>query len=93
MLHSDLDAGPHQTEASVEDLQQSPGLEDLETGGGGGVQLRHGPAPGQVTYHLVEEEAPSQELDRVVGDQVKFCQHDGGALGVRSALAIILRLV
>jgi len=77
----------------VEDLQQSPGLEDLETGGGGGVQLRHGPAPDQVTYHLVKEEAPSQELDRVVGDQVEFCQHGGGALGVRSALAAILRLV
>lgn len=87
LLHGDLDAGPHQTEAGVEDLQQGPGLEDLEGGGGGGVQVRHGAAPDQVSHHLVEEEAPAQELDRVVGDQVEFCQHDGAAPGVRSALA------
>lgn len=70
LLHGDLDAGPHQTEAGMEDLQQCPGLEDLEGGGGGVVELRHCAAPSQVTHHLVTEEAPAQELDRVVGDQV-----------------------
>ena len=70
MLHGDLDAGPHQTETGVEDLQQGPGLEDLEGGGGCGIELRHCAAPSQVTHHLVKEEAPAQELDRIVGDQV-----------------------
>ena len=32
---------------------------------------------------MKEEEAPAQELDRVVGDQVEFGEHDG-ALDVRS---------
>ena len=50
----------------MEDLQQSRGLEDLEAGGGGGVQRRHGPASRQVAHHLEEDEAPAQELDRVV---------------------------
>ena len=76
----------------MEDLQQSRGLEDLEAGGGGGVERRHGPASRQVAHHLVEEEAPAQELGCVVGDQVEFGDHDG-ALDVRSALAGILILV
>ena len=79
LLEGDLDTGPHQAQHGVQDLQQGRRLEDLESEAGGLVQAGHTLAGGQVAAGLVEEVAPAQGLDGVVGHQVDFT-HAGALL-------------
>ena len=64
----------------MQDLQQGRRLEDLESEAGGLVQAGHTLAGGQVAAGLVEEVAPAQGLDGVVGHQVESA-HAGALLG------------
>ena len=79
LLEGDLHTGPDQAQHGVQDLQESRRLEDLDGEAGALVQAGHALAGSQVAAGLVEEVAPAQGLDGVVGHQVDFT-HAGALL-------------
>ena len=79
LLEGDLHTGPDQAQHGVQNLQESRRLEDLDGEAGALVQAGHALAGSQVAAGLVEEVAPAQGLDGVVGHQVDFT-HAGALL-------------
>ena len=75
LLKSDLDTGPDQTYSSMKNLQESSGLEDVESGAGAGVETGHAASTSEVSDHLVEEVGPAQGLHCIVEDQIQLGDH------------------